>query len=135
MATLQTKIDFDSIKHRPTQLSDYVIKTICDRIVNNFHPQKIILFGSHSKGTATKNSDLDLLVIIDDNNILAPLRRRDRYAQILRLFHHKGFGLDAIVLTDQEVKKLVTENEGEWDLILEIITEGKTIYERETEIK
>jgi len=80
MPATQTKIDFDSIEHCPLELSDHVIKTVCDRIVNKFHPQKIILFGSQSKGTATSNSDLDLLVILDDENILAPLRRRDRYA-------------------------------------------------------
>jgi len=135
MLATQTKIDFDSIEQRPLELSDYVIKTVCDRIVNKFHPQKIVLFGSQSKGTATSNSDLDLLVIIDNENILAPLKRRDRYAQILRLFRHKGFGLDVIVLTNEEVKKVIAENEGEWDLILEIITEGKMLYERKAENK
>jgi predicted nucleotidyltransferase len=135
MPATQTKIDFDSIEHRPLELSDHVIKKVCDRIVTNFHPQKIILFGSQSKGTATSNSDLDLLVIIDNENILAPLKRRDRYAQILRLFRHKGFGLDIIVLTNEEIEKVIAENEGEWDLILEIITEGKKLYERKTEIK
>ena len=135
MSTIKAEIDFDSIEHRPLELSDHVIKTICNRIVNAFHPQKIILFGSQSKGTALRNSDLDLLVIIDDENTLAPLRRRDRYAQILRLFRHKGFGLDVIVLTKKEVGKVIAENEGEWDLILEIIDEGKVLYERKSEIK
>ncbi len=135
MHTTKTKIDFDSNECRPLQLSDYVIKKVCNRIVEKFHPQRIILFGSLSKGTATKNSDLDLLMIVDDKNNLARLKRRDRYVEILRLFHHKGFGLDVIVLTNQEVKKLIAENEGEWDLILEIMNEGKTLYERKTEIE
>lgn len=135
MPVSHTKIDFDSIEHRPFEVSEHVIKTICNRIVKTFHPQKIILFGSQSKGTARRNSDLDLLVIIDDENTLASLRRRDRYAQILRLFRHKGFGLDVIVLTDREVKKIIAENEGEWDLILEIIDEGKRLYERKSKIK
>jgi len=133
MLETKTKIDFDSNERRPLQLSDFVIRKVCHRIVKKFHPLRIILFGSLSKGTATKNSDLDLLMIIDDKNNLAQLKRRDRYVEILRLFHHKGFGLDVIVLTNQEVKKLIAENEGEWDLILEIINEGKTLYERETE--
>lgn len=135
MSIAQPQIDFDSIKNRPLHVSDFVIKIVCDRIRKKYHPQKIILFGSQSKGTAIKDSDLDLFVIIDDANSLASLKQRDRYVQILRLFPHKGFGLDAIVLTDHEVKKLVAENEGEWDLILEIMKEGKTLYERKTEVK
>jgi len=135
MSPVKAEIDFDSVENRSLEVSEYVIKTICNRIVKTYHPQKIILFGSQGKGTARSNSDIDLLVIIDDENTLASLRRRDRYAQILRLFRHKGFGLDVIVLTDREVKKIIAENEGEWDLILEIIEEGKSLYERKTKIK
>ena len=135
MSPVKAEIDFDSVENRPFEVSEYVIKIICNRIVKAFDPQKIILFGSQSKGTAQRNSDLDLFVIIDDENTLASLKRRDRYAQILRLFRHKGFGLDVIVFTNKEVRKLIAENEGEWDLILEIIDEGKVLYERKSQIK
>ena len=53
----------------------------------------------------------------------------------MSLFQHKGFGLDAIVLTNSEIKKIIDENEGEWDLIIDIIKEGQTLYEKETKIK
>ena len=51
------------------------------------------------------------------------------------MFPHKGFGLDAIVLTDGEAQELTDENEGEWDFVLEILHDGKTLYERKTEAK
>jgi predicted nucleotidyltransferase len=33
------------------------------RIAEGFAPEKIILFGSHARGDATKDSDVDLLVL------------------------------------------------------------------------
>jgi len=34
------------------------------RIVEKFHPEKIILFGSYARGDATPDSDVDLLVVM-----------------------------------------------------------------------
>jgi predicted nucleotidyltransferase len=110
-----------------------VINVVCTQIVRHYYPDKIFLFGSQAQGTGKEDSDLDLLIIIDNTNPLAVLKRRDRYSQILRLFQHKKFGLDAIVLTNQEVQKLIAENEGEWDLIGEIINNGKILYERKNQ--
>ena len=40
------------------------IDLIVERIVKKFNPHKIILFGSYAKGTATKDSDVDLLIVL-----------------------------------------------------------------------
>jgi predicted nucleotidyltransferase len=135
MPTIRAQIDFDSIEKRPRRVTSKVIRAVCDRIVEKVRPQKIVLFGSHAKGVATKDSDLDLLVIIDTANSLAPLKRRDRYGEILRLFRHRGFGLDVIVMTNKELEKIIDENEGEWNLILEILNEGKTLHEQKAQIE
>nr|VFJ91337.1 MAG: Nucleotidyltransferase domain-containing protein [Candidatus Kentron sp. H]VFJ93962.1 MAG: Nucleotidyltransferase domain-containing protein [Candidatus Kentron sp. H]VFJ99169.1 MAG: Nucleotidyltransferase domain-containing protein [Candidatus Kentron sp. H] len=34
------------------------------RIVDGFHPDRIILFGSHARGDAISESDVDLLVVM-----------------------------------------------------------------------
>lgn len=34
------------------------------RIVRRFHPERIILFGSHARGEAGPDSDVDLLVVM-----------------------------------------------------------------------
>ena len=44
--------------------SETFISTMVDRIVGAFQPSRIILFGSHARGTATEWSDVDLLVIL-----------------------------------------------------------------------
>ena len=46
-------------------ISKRAIKKVAEEIVNHFHPQKVILFGSHAYGTPTEDSDVDLLVIMD----------------------------------------------------------------------
>ena len=40
------------------------LRQLCKRIVQEFKPEKIILFGSHAYGQPTPESDLDLLVIM-----------------------------------------------------------------------
>jgi len=40
------------------------IRQMVDRIVEQFHPMKIILFGSHARGDGTPDSDLDLLIVM-----------------------------------------------------------------------
>lgn len=36
------------------------------RIAAQFHPARIVLFGSHARGDARPDSDVDLLVVLDD---------------------------------------------------------------------
>ena len=40
------------------------IQQMVSRIVTQFHPEKIILFGSHARGDGTADSDVDLLIIM-----------------------------------------------------------------------
>ena len=40
------------------------IMELCERIVEEFQPDKIILFGSYAFGTPTPDSDVDMLVVL-----------------------------------------------------------------------
>jgi predicted nucleotidyltransferase len=44
--------------------TEKAIKEMVRRIVAQFQPKKIILFGSHARGTAGRDSDVDLLVVM-----------------------------------------------------------------------
>ncbi|MBI5122076.1 MAG: nucleotidyltransferase domain-containing protein [Rhodospirillales bacterium] len=46
---------------------------LIDSVVSYFHPRRIILFGSMARGDAGPDSDIDLMVIIDDD---APPEKR-----------------------------------------------------------
>lgn len=43
------------------------IEAYCNVLAREFRPQKIILFGSYANGKPTKNSDVDLVVIMPFN--------------------------------------------------------------------
>jgi predicted nucleotidyltransferase len=44
-------------------ISDETLNEVKQRLVDGFHPDKIILFGSQARGTADDRSDVDILVI------------------------------------------------------------------------
>src|SRR5436305_13465183 len=70
-------------------LSD--IQALADKIVHEFHPEKIILFGSHARGDATTDSDVDLMVIIASDE--HPSRTA---AEIINRVHPRNYALDLI---------------------------------------
>lgn len=43
------------------------LSRIVEQIVRQFHPQKVILFGSNACGKQTEASDVDLLVVMETN--------------------------------------------------------------------
>jgi len=49
------------------------LKEIINKIITEFSPQKIILFGSYAYGHPTADSDIDLLIVMDTD--LMPHKR------------------------------------------------------------
>ena len=45
----------------------FVPSELLDPVVAYFHPRRVILFGSHARGDAGPDSDIDLLVVVDDD--------------------------------------------------------------------
>jgi predicted nucleotidyltransferase len=64
-------------------VSQDILKEAVRRLVEQFHPEKIILFGSQVRGTADSRSDIDLLVI-------SPIKekRRELMVEMNRVVHH-----------------------------------------------
>lgn len=48
-----------------------------DRIVKDFQPLRVLLFGSHARGDANPYSDIDLLIVFPQ----APDKRQSTYAE------------------------------------------------------
>ncbi|MFY4730924.1 nucleotidyltransferase domain-containing protein [Nitrospira sp. BLG_2] len=74
-----------------------VIAEMVRRIVERFHPERIILFGSHARGTAGPHSDVDLLVVMQPQG---PKRRQA--VEIYGLLAGMGVPKDVIVVTPEE---------------------------------
>src|SRR5467141_3335046 len=76
------------------------IQEMVRRIVARFHPLKIVLFGSHARGTAGPDSDVDLLIIMEVKG-----SKRETQVQIRMELNGMGVAKDVVVATPSEVKK------------------------------
>ncbi len=85
-------------------------------------PQRIVLFGSHARGTARPDSDLDLLIV--EESTLPRYRRAPRYLRsLVGVFPAK----DVIVWTPEEIDAWRNVPNA---FITTVLREGRTLYER-----
>jgi predicted nucleotidyltransferase len=92
------------------------------RIVESFHPEKIILFGSYARGDTNVDSDVDLLVVLRGIS-----SKRDERIRIRIALRGLGIAKDVVVATPEEFeahKNLVGT------IIYPAFHEGKVLYER-----
>lgn len=103
-------------------MAEQDIQKITDKIVKEFKPQKVVLFGSYAWGTPTKDSDIDIFVIKDDprKNI------RDMAIDLEEILLPRTLPLDLIVYKPEQVERFIKE---ENMFITKILTKGKTLYE------
>ena len=74
-----------------------VIDRMVRRIVKRFHPEGIILFGSHARGGAGPDSDVDLLVVMHVQG-----SRREKANEIGVAVHDIRLPKDIIVTTPED---------------------------------
>ncbi len=103
-------------------VTEQALSDIVQRIVNELHPEKIILFGSFGYGVPTENSDVDLLVIMETSH-----RPADRYVSVSRLLRPRPFPLDILVKTPDEISQALEKGDF---FIREILSRGQALYER-----
>lgn len=98
------------------------LAALVKRLVENLDVEKIVLFGSYVSGTPTKDSDLDLLIMLNTKK-----KGIARYAMVSELLEPRKIPMDIIVKTPAEIKK----REGYFDPFLRsVMTEGKVLYEK-----
>ena len=103
-------------------ISKNKIDKIVEIIVQNYSPEKIILFGSYATGNPDKDSDLDLVII---KNTAIP-----RYKRTREIFKHlRGIKvpLDMLVYNNNEIKKW---QKVENAFITQVMKRGNVLYER-----
>jgi uncharacterized protein len=81
--------------------SDQLILEITNRLVQEFKPENIFLFGSHAWGTPHADSDLDILIIVSTSD-LSPSKRSTLAYRCLRDI---PYPLDILVKTRKEIEK------------------------------
>jgi predicted nucleotidyltransferase len=103
-------------------VTEEALVEIVRRLVATLQPEKIILFGSYAYGTPSRDSDVDLLVVLD-----TPARPVDRYLAVSRLLRPRPFPLDLLVKTPTEITQGLARGNA---FIREIVTQGRVLYER-----
>lgn len=99
------------------------IEQLCRAIALEFHPDRIVLFGSYAHGEPRPESDVDLLVIMPFEG--SPFRQA---AVILdHVVHSVGvMPLDLLVRTSQQVKKRIQMGDS---FMRDILERGRVMYE------
>ena len=107
--------------------------TVIDNLVSQLKPSdpyKIILFGSYANGNQNEYSDIDLMVILDNNHVSKTHQERlDKkiFVRNLVLDINRKIPLDILVYSKEELN--IVKKHGNY-FIDEIERTGKIIYEK-----
>ncbi|MBM4041099.1 MAG: nucleotidyltransferase domain-containing protein [Planctomycetes bacterium] len=99
------------------------VDEIVAKIVDAFHPRRIVMFGSRARGHAGPESDLDLLVEMETDK-----PPRDRIRAVDALFARRRWSMDLLVYTPDEVRRF---KDMLGTVLYTIEREGKVLYERQ----
>lgn len=102
--------------------TDSVIETMVERIVGRFQPARVLLFGSHARGTSDRWSDVDLLVVMEE----VPDKRRAA-VEMRRELSDLPVSKDIVVTTPDEI---ATRGKVVGSLLRAALRDAKILYER-----
>ncbi|NEX16532.1 MAG: DNA polymerase III subunit beta [Halochromatium sp.] len=109
------------IVERLMNIEEQPFSEICRRLVDAYHPKRLILFGSRVWGTPDQDSDLDIMVEVDETDEPVWKRPRKGYKALFGI----GFPCDILVRTSDEIAR---ERELPATLIHKIVTDGQVIH-------
>ncbi len=100
-----------------------LLNEVTERLVSTYHPLEIYLFGSHAWGHPTQESDLDLLIVVENSQEKSYKRAMAGHLAL----HGMMLSKDILVLTKDEFNRLA---EDITTLMHRVKKEGKKIYAR-----
>jgi predicted nucleotidyltransferase len=99
------------------------INAVVQKIVDEFNPEKVILFGSYAYGKPNIDSDVDMLVVMESEERPAP-----RTSRVLgAILDVKTFPMDLLVRTPRELERRLAIGDF---FMQEVIGRGKVLYAR-----
>lgn len=81
-------------------VSSEILLKVKERLVDGFHPDRIILFGSQARGTADDRSDVDILVVCSFTG-----KRRLLMLEMDRALDGVDYAFDILILTPEEYER------------------------------
>lgn len=108
--------------HPHSQDIKTAIQRILQKLIVEYAPQKVILFGSYAYGTPGPDSDIDLLIIKNTRE-----RFIDRWVTVQRILTgtHRSFPVETLVLTPKEVENRLAIGD---QFIAAILEKGDVLY-------
>lgn len=103
--------------------TESVISEMIDRLVREFDPLKIVLFGSHARGDANEHSDVDLLVVLSEVS-----ERRQEVVDMRVALADLPLPKDVIVTTPEEILR---RGHLVGTVLRPALREGRVMYERD----
>lgn len=109
-------------------MDEGLLRTMTDAIVDEVHPEEVILFGSYAKGTQREGSDVDVLVLMpEEAQEETPCSRYRLIGRIRRRLRSFPLPMDILVYSHSEAAKW-RDAPGH---IIEIgLREGRRLYAR-----
>ena len=96
------------------------IQKLAAQIVQKFHPERVILFGSYAYGTPTPDSDVDLLVVMPCEG-----KETRKAIEILHTINPK-IPVDLLVRTPERLQQRLAWNDF---FLQEVMEKGQILYE------
>ncbi len=122
--TRERRASYRAVSARPRfrRVTRKQIDAVVQKIVQEFHPEKVILFGSYAYGKPNVDSDVDLLIVAESTE-----RPAQRATRAYRVVHGKTFPMDIIVRTPDELARRLASGD---PFIREIVERGRVLYAR-----
>lgn len=96
-------------------------------VVESVHPEQVLVFGSHARGTATAASDVDLLIV--ESEPFGPGRsRREELRRIRRALSRFHVPKDVLLYSRPEIERWMTAPN---HVIRRAYREGRVLYGHE----
>jgi predicted nucleotidyltransferase len=111
------------MKGKTSRVTTAALKKIIDIIARSADPDRIILFGSRSKGTQTRESDYDICVIKQGVK-----HRRELAMKLYCDLYGVGVPVDVIVETPETFAEL---KDNPFMVYHDIAHQGRIIYEKQ----
>ena len=111
---------------KQVEVTEALLKQMVEVIVDEVDPEQVILFGSHARGDASADSDVDLVIVESD-----PFdENRDRRSESVRLWRalaHFAVPKDILVYSRDEVEYW---RDSINNILARALREGRVLYER-----
>ncbi len=101
-------------------LTEPIVKAVAERIVEEVHPLRIIMFGSVARGEQGRESDLDLLVVMPKGT-----HKRQTAQMLYRKLRGLPVPVDILVTTEVDLDR---QKDNPGLIYRTILQEGRELY-------